>query len=688
MSSISSLFDEPIPLAQARERVEQLRKEIEYHNYRYYVLDQPVISDAEYDRLLQKLQALEAQYPELITPNSPTQRVGAPPSGEFAPHRHIQPMLSLANALSLNELREFDARIKRFLGSPADERIDYLTELKIDGVAVSLTYRDREFVVGATRGDGFTGENVTPNLRTIRAIPMRLRDDAPMGLVEIRGEVYLDHEEFHRINREREEAGEVPYMNPRNSAAGSLRQLDPKITARRRLQIWCYSIGHADQYRPETQAELLEALSRWGMRVNPNHRLCRDIEEGVAYCEEWREERRHLPYDVDGLVVKVNAIALQDRLGFVSRSPRWAVAFKYPAEQATTRILDIIVQVGRTGALTPVAVMEPVEVGGVMVSRATLHNEDEIRRKDVRIGDTVVIQRAGEVIPEVVSVVEERRTGQERRFEMPTRCPVCGAEVERPAGEAVARCVGVSCPAQLQRRILHWGSRGAMDIEGLGPAQVEQLVEKGYVRDPADLYALTVEQILTLERFAEKSARNLYQAIQASKGRPLARLIFALGIRHVGETVARLLAEHFGSLDRLAAAVEELSAVPGIGPEIAASVHRFFRQEATRAILKKLRAAGVLPAEAALPEALGKAPKAFGADLTFVFTGELQSMKRSAAEALVRRLGGSATGSVSRNTSYVVAGEKPGSKLARAIELGVPVLTEDEFLEKVRQTGA
>lgn len=669
-----------LTLEDAEQRAEALRKEIEQHNYAYYVLDQPTVSDATYDALMRELMEIEATYPELVTADSPTQRVGSAPSDAFATHEHRVPMLSLGNAFSFDELREFDARVKRILGLPADHAVEYVAELKIDGLAVSLTYRDRRFVVGATRGDGYRGEDVTPNLRTVRGLPLYLQDAAPEGEVEVRGEVFLTHDEFQRINHEREQRGEPVYANPRNSAAGSLRQLDSSITARRRLHYFAYALGYLSGPGPETQWELLEKLRAWGFRTNPYSRLCANLEAVMEFTEEWREKRHELNYDTDGVVVKVNSLALQQELGFVSRSPRWAIAYKYPAEQARTRIRDIKIQVGRTGALTPVAVMEPVEVAGVIVERATLHNEDEIRRKDIRIGDTVIIQRAGEVIPEVVEVVKDARTGEEREFVFPTTCPVCGADVERPEGEAVARCVGIACPAQLQRRIQHWASRGAMEIEGLGPAIIEQLLARKLIEDPADLYSLTVDQLAALDRLAEKSAQNLVSAIAASKGRPLARLIFAFGIRHVGETVARLLAEYFRTIDRLAAAsLEDLSQVQGVGPQIAESVYRFFRQDETIRVLEKLRAAGVLPREEAVPEAASSAL----AGKSFVFTGTLETMQRSEAEALVRRLGGAATGSVSRNTTHVVAGAKAGSKLDKARQLGIPVLTEQEFLEMV-----
>lgn len=672
----------PLTIDDARTRAGDLRRDIEGHNHAYYVLDQPSVSDATYDALMRELIGIESTYPELVTSDSPTQRVGAAPSQAFASHTHRVPMLSLGNAFSIEELREFDARVKRLLGLPAAEPIEYVAELKIDGLAVSITYRDGRFAVGATRGDGYSGEDVSPNLRTIRSLPLSLRGAAPRGEVEVRGEVFLSHDEFRRINDEREAAGDPVYANPRNSAAGSLRQLDSKITAHRRLRYFAYALGHLDGPGPETQWELLQSLRDWGFRTNPNSRLCPDLESVIHFIEEWDAGRHSETYDTDGVVVKVNSFSLQRELGYVSRSPRWAVAYKYPAAQARTVLRDILVQVGRTGALTPVGVMEPVVVGGVVVTRATLHNEEEIRRKDLRIGDTVIIQRAGEVIPEVVEVVVEARTGDEREFTFPTNCPVCGSDVERAAGEAVARCVGIACPAQVAARLRHWASRGAMDIEGLGPAQIEQLLARGLVSDPGDLYSLTYEQLLTLDRMADKSARNLVEAIGASKGRPLPRLIFGLGIRHVGDTMARTLAERFGSIDPLAAAsAEELAAVQGVGPQIAESVHRFFRQDETRTVLEKLRAADVLPTES---PAERPRSTAFGG-MSFVFTGTLETMQRAEAEARVREMGAAAGSSVTRSTTHVIAGGKAGSKLDRARQLGIPVLTEDEFRHMLEQ---
>jgi len=674
----------------AADRIEDLRQQINYHNYRYYVLDQPVVSDAEYDRLMKELSSLEEAHPELVTPNSPTQRVGAAPATAFESYTHRLPMLSLSNVDSGDDLLAFDKRIKRLLGMDEDADIEYVAELKIDGLAVSLTYQNGRFVRGATRGDGFSGEDISTNLRTVRAIPLAMLEGKRgrrgegatrnPGSIEVRGEVFLLHEEFRRINREREEAGEPTFANPRNAAAGSVRQLDPSITASRNLDIFVYGAGYMEAAEFSTHFDVLEAFKSWGFKVNPNIRIRKSIEEVQTFIAEWGGKRETLGYDIDGVVVKLNSLEMQDRLGFVARSPRWAVAFKFPPTQETTVIREIIVGVGRTGALTPVAIMDPVEVAGVTVSRATLHNEDEIRRKDIRIGDTIVIQRAGDVIPEVVQVITEKRTGAEREFVMPDHCPVCGGDVERPEGEAVARCVNIACPAQIKERIHHFASRGALDIEGLGPAQIDQLIDRELIHDPADLYYLTMEELLTLDRMGEKSAQNTYDAIQGSKSPTLARLIYGLGIRHVGEHVSQVLADHFGTIEALADTPEEqLSQVPEVGPVIAASIAHFFGESENREVLRKLQEAGVTPEVSKPTEAHeGIAGK------TFVFTGALERFKREDAEEKVRQLGGRATSSVSKNTDFVVAGEDAGSKLQKARDLGVTVLTEQEFEEMIR----
>ena len=715
--------DQAMPRASSdlQERVEGLREQIRYHNELYYNKDAPEISDAAYDALMQELRQIEEAYPELITPDSPTQRVGTEAVTTFAPFRHRQPMLSLDNAFGMEPLRAWEERNRRLLGMGSDEVIEYVCELKIDGSAVSLVYENGRFTGGGTRGNGEVGEDITLNLQTIPAIPRRLHPISPAdqgtpspsqkqtegaqagldlfeeasassrsqariaseagvpALIEVRGEVFMSHREFARINAELEEQGGRTFANPRNAAAGSLRQKDPKITAARRLDAFMYAVGACEGWTFTSQYDLLQTYREGGLNTNPNVRICRGIDDVIAFCDEWATKKNELPYDIDGVVVKVNDFALQRELGQVSRSPRWAIAYKYPALQVRTKVENIIVQVGRTGALTPVAVLTPVPVAGVVVARATLHNEDEIRRKDVRIGDTVVIQRAGEVIPEVVEVVTSERDGDEIAFTMPTHCPACGTPVVRPVGEAVARCPNPHCPQKVQARVQHFVSRNAMDIEGLGTRHIEQLTQAGLVSDPGDLYTLTKEPLLTLERMGEKLATKILDNIANSKHRPLARLIFGLGIRHVGERASEVLAAHFGTLERLmAASIEELAQVYEIGRTTAESIVEFFADPANQEMLAKLKAAGVEPeAHAAAPQSDALKGK------TFVFTGTLQRLKRDEAEATVKRLGGRASGSVSKQTSYVVAGESAGSKLAKAQELGVSVLTEDEFEEMV-----
>ena len=666
------------------DRLRKLRDEIEFHNYRYYVLDDPVISDAEYDRLMNELVRLEAAHPELVTPDSPTQRVGAAPAAAFAPVVHRSPMMSLANVYSVEEIRAFDARVRRALDG---EPVEYVAELKIDGLAVSLVYEDGRFVRGATRGDGTTGEDVTHNLKTIRSIPMRLRLDKPVSM-DVRGEVYMVRREFQKLNEERRAAGEPLFANPRNAAAGSLRQLDPKVTAERPLDIFVYGIGYvigAEDAAPDTHFEALSFLKKAGFRTNPNTRLCRTVDEVLDYCAHWGEMRASLDYEIDGVVVKVNSLAQQERLGATARSPRWAVAYKFPARQATTVVRDIIVQVGRTGTLTPVAVLEPVELAGSTVSRATLHNEDMIRAKDIRIGDTVVVEKGGDVIPEVVKAVADRRTGAEREFRMPEKCPECGADVVRLEGESAYRCVGgMACPAQVRESILHFASRDAMDIEGMGPSLVAQLIDAGLVKTVADIYDLKLEDVAALERMGKKSAENLLSAIEKSKSYPLHRLVFALGIRHVGERSARDLAEHFGTMDRLASATfSELTDVRDVGPKVAESVLAFFREPRNREILRRLADAGVNMKEAEKGVSAGKSPLA---GKTVVLTGALERFTRKEAEEAVLARGGRVSGSVSRKTDYVVVGRDPGSKYEKARELGVTVLDEREF-ERLLEGG-
>ena len=664
----------------ARQEIEELREKVNYHNYRYYVLDAPEIPDAEYDRLLRRLEELEKQHPELSSPDSPTQRVGAAPLEAFETVSHLFSMLSLANAFDAGELLAFDQRVKNFLALPKSEVIAYVAELKIDGLAVCLRYQDGVLVSGATRGDGLSGEDITPNLRTVRSLPLRLFDgDKLPGVVEVRGEVYLSKDEFRRINEEREAAGEALFANPRNAAAGSVRQLDSKITASRRLDLFAYELRGASLPVRE-QAAALQLLKECGFKVNPHWRLCHGIEEVVGYYQQWQEKGEELDYEVDGVVAKVNSHVLQADLGQVSRSPRWAIAYKFPAEEVVTYLRDIVVSVGRTGALTPVAMLDPVEVSGSTVSRATLHNEDEIARKDVRIGDKVIVRKAGEVIPEIVGPVAAERTGREKPFIFPETCPDCGGPAVRPEGEAVRRCENPACPAQIRQRIEFFASRGAMDIDHLGPAVVDSLVTAGLVQDVADLYRLDKSELVKLERMAEKSAQNLLDAIERSKRRPLARFIHALGIRHVGDHVAEVLASHFGNLEAfLAADLEQSNQIHEIGDVIAQSVHAFLEDPRNKALIKKLLSAGVEP--------IGAKRAAEGAPLagkSFVFTGSLFSLTRDEAGELVRAAGGRVTTTLSKGVDFVVAGESPGSKYQKALSLRLPVLTEEEFLDMVR----
>jgi len=666
-----------------KQRIEELRGIINHHNYRYYVLDSPEISDAEYDELMRGLRQLEAEHPELVAPDSPTQRIGAPPVEAFGVVEHPQPLLSLANAFSYEELAAWHKRVSNLLGG---RQFDLVCEPKIDGLAVDLTYVDGLLVTGATRGDGYRGEDITQNLKTIRSIPLSVPKEAPPRF-EVRGEVYLPKAGFKRLNEERAKEELPLFANPRNAAAGSVRQLDSSITARRPLDIFIYGLGWAEgKAVPDTHWEIMQYLKSLGFKINPNISLCHSLDETEKYYQSWVESREKSPYEADGIVAKVNSIALQQELGTVAHEPRWAIAYKFPAIQGTTRLIDIGINVGRTGSLNPYAILEPVRVGGVVISSAALHNEEDIHRKDIRIGDWVVVQRAGEVIPEIVEPIVSRRTGKEKIFSMPNRCPVCGSEVIKPEGEAMHRCTNTACPSQALERIKHFVSRGAMDIDGVGEKLCQALFEAGLVKDAAGLYDLTKDQLLGLERMADKSVSNVLNSIEESKNRPLARVVFALGILHVGEQYAELLAENFNSIKDLAKAKqEELSALPSIGPKIAESIVAFFRQKGNKQIIKKLEKAAVKLEREKVKETRPEELPLAGRE--FVFTGKLESLSRSEAEAKIKALGGKAGSDVTKKTSYVVVGTDPGSKLAKAQKLGTKTLSEAEFLDLLDKAG-
>jgi len=671
----------PADVTAAAQEIEHLTRTIHYHSHRYYVLDNPELSDAEFDSLLRRLIAIETAYPALITPDSPSQRVGGAPAEGFERVAHLTPMLSLGNAFSADELKSFDARVRNGLDGAA---VEYVVELKIDGLAINLIYEYGRLVRGATRGDGTYGEDVTTNLRTIRSIPLVLQgqQDIP-PLLEVRGEVYLPRPEFDRHNKLREAAGEALMANPRNAAAGSIRQLDPKITAERALAIFIYGLGTKEGLGVATHVAMLDKLQALGFKINSYTRVFDDIEAVVEYCQSWEEKRVDLPYDVDGLVIKVNKLADQEALGSTAKDPRWAIAYKFPAEQATTVVEDVFVRLGRTGVLTPIAVLRPVRLAGSTVSRATLHNADFIAEKDIRIGDTVIIHKAGEIIPEVISVVANRRTGGEQMFVMPDACPECGKPIVRENGEVAHKCVNPQCPAVLREGLIHFVSRNAMNIDGLGPAVITSLLAARLVHDAADLYHLQPEHLAALDRMGEKSAQNLVQAIAASKQAGLARALFALGIRYVGVKASAILARQYGDIGKLAAAgAEELMQLDEIGAKIAASVAAYFADSANLAYIEKLKAAGLkLTEEQTEPVSRQLAGK------TFVLTGTL-SMPRKEAETLVAACGGKISSSVSKKTSYVVAGAEAGSKLDKANALGVTVLDEEQFLLLVQKPQA
>ncbi len=656
---------------QAKKEMERLRREIEEHNYRYYVLAQPVISDYEFDLLMKRLEELERQFPEFITPDSPTQRVGGEPLKEFAPVTHEVPMLSLDNTYNYEELREFDKRVRKVVPKPV-----YLVQQKVDGVAVSLRYENYRFVLGATRGDGYRGDDITQNLKTINTIPLRLRKElAGFERFEVRGEVYLSRQEFARLNEEREEEGLPVFANPRNAAAGTLKLLDPREVKKRKLDCFIHTIpkppGHCQR-----DSETIEFLKELGFKITPPSILFDDIEGVIDFCDKWQAEKAHLPYDVDGMVLKLDRYADRIELGTTEKSPRWAVAYKYPPEAKETRVKRIVLNVGRLGTVTPVAELEPVFLSGTTVTHATLHNMDEVERLDVREGDTVLVHKAGEIIPQVLKVVKEKRPAGTRKFKMAERCPVCGTKLFKEVDEVAWRCVNASCPAQLVARLLHFGSRAALDIEGLGEKLATQLVETKLVKNFADLYELKLEQLMALERMGKKSAENLLQALEASKTRPFYRVLFGLGIRHIGIHAARILAQHFGSIERLMEAKsEEIAQVPGIGMAVAESLKNFFADRENVELINRLRKAGLKFEE---EQATGPKPLK---GKKFVLTGTLERFTREEATEMIMALGGSVSSSVSRNTDYVVVGKEPGSKLDRARALGVKTLDESEFLK-------
>ncbi|MED0659457.1 NAD-dependent DNA ligase LigA [Bacillus smithii] len=663
----------------AEKRVRELHERLNQYSYEYYVLDQPTVPDAEYDRLMQELIEIENAFPELRTPDSPTQRVGGQPLEAFQKVRHDIPMLSLANAFGEGDLRDFDRRVRESL----NEEYSYVCELKIDGLAVSLTYENGVFIQGSTRGDGAIGEDITMNLRTIHSIPLRLKE--PVS-IEVRGEAFMPKKSFEKLNREREERGETLFANPRNAAAGSLRQLDPKIAASRNLDIFLYGIGNSGNVNIQSHSEGLDYLDRLGFKTNKERRKCKDIEEVIQYIKEYTEKRSTLPYEIDGIVIKVDSLAQQEKLGSTAKSPRWAIAYKFPAEEVVTKLLDIELSVGRTGVVTPTAVLEPVRVAGTTVQRASLHNEDYIREKDIKIGDEVVIKKAGDIIPEVVRPIKERRKGEEKEFHMPGHCPECGSELVRLDGEVALRCINPKCPAQIREGLIHFVSRNAMNIEGLGEKVIAQLFREQLVKDVADIYQLTKDQLLQLDRMGEKSVSNLLKAIEDSKGNSLERLLFGLGIRHVGAKAAKTLAVHFETLDRLMKAdVEELTAIPEVGEKMADAVVTYFHQPEVLELIQELKEAGVNMEYKGPKPVSGDQSSSYFAGKTIVLTGKLEALTRNEAKEKIEALGGKVSGSVSKKTDLVIAGADAGSKLAKAREFDIEIWDEEKLLEELNK---
>ncbi|TFB10450.1 NAD-dependent DNA ligase LigA [Candidatus Marinimicrobia bacterium MT.SAG.2] len=665
----------------AKKEIGELTKVLEGHNYKYYVLDEPTLSDAEYDRLFRQLEELEADHPELVIPESPTQRVGAEPSKEFGSVKHTIPLLSLANAMDENELRDFDVSVKKILEFEGE--VEYAAEPKLDGLAVELVYENGKFVSGSTRGDGVTGEDITTNLRTVKSIPLRLRAGSTKipSLLEVRGEVFLSIKSFRELNEHQEVKGDKLFANPRNAAAGSLRQLDPKITASRPLSILCYGVGATEGFNSGNHWETLNRLKELGFPVTVHGKLCNEIEEAIEYFREMEKVRDKLEFEIDGIVLKVNDLSFQDRLGARARSPRWAIAGKFKPQQETTLIISISVQVGRTGALTPVAELEPVNVGGVIVKRATLHNQDEIDRKDVREGDRVIIQRAGDVIPEVVSVIKSKRNRASKPYHIPAECPVCGATVKRLPGEAVHTCQNRSCPAQLKESIKHFASKGAMDIDGLGDKLIEALVDKELIRNVSDLYTLTLEQLSSMERMADKSGQNILSSLDKSRDTTFGRFLYALGIRHVGEQTGRVLADEFKDFESIRnAEVDSLESIEGVGPIVARSVRNFFCDGKNKYTIKRLFQLGIKFSE--IPEKRSDVLKG----LTFVITGTFEKRNRQEMKGIIQSAGGKVSSSVSKKTDYLVAGENAGSKLKKANELGVNLISENKLSLLIRDS--